>query len=103
LLHRSLLTIGLFDTNINADIFLAWITQDLIPKLTTKSIIVMDNASFHKREDIKNVIKKAGHILLFQPPYSPDLNPIEKKWAQAKSIRKKYHCSIDAIFKTYNI
>jgi transposase len=43
----------------------------------------MDNASFHKRQDIQEAITQAGHILAYLPPYSPDLNPIEKKWAQA--------------------
>ena len=99
LLSHCLLTTGLFDTNINADIFLAWVTQDLIPKLPEKSVLVLDNASFHKREDIKNAIKQAGHILEYLPPYSPDLNPIEQKWAQAKSIIRKLKCDTYTLFK----
>jgi transposase len=47
----------------------------------------MDNATFHKNKLLQNEIKEAGHILLYLPPYSPDLNPIEQKWAQAKSLR----------------
>ena len=38
-------------------------------------------------------LEQAGHIVLFLPPYSPDLNPIEKKWAQAKAIRRRKRCS----------
>jgi transposase len=99
LIGKLLLTVGLFTTNINADIFCAWAEQDLIPKLPAHSVIVMDNATFHKRQDIKNAILKAGHSLEYLPAYSPDLNPIEQKWAHAKAMRKKSRCSIDQLFK----
>jgi hypothetical protein len=56
------------------------------------------NAPFHKRSDISSAISNAGHILDFLPAYSPDLNPIERKWAHAKSIRKKISCSISKLF-----
>jgi len=55
----------------------------------------MDNASFHKRIDIQTAILEAGHILEYLPPYSPDFNPIEHKWAQAKAHRKQLRCSLD--------
>ncbi len=48
----------------------------------------MDNASFHKREDIFDAIDEHGGTLEFLPPYSPDLNPIEKKWTQVKVIEE---------------
>lgn len=59
----------------------------------------MDNAAFHKVKGIQDVIKQAGHILLFLPPYSPDLNPIEHKWAQLKSLRKESGNSVYDLFK----
>ena len=59
----------------------------------------MDNAAFHKQSLIKNTLESNGCLLEYLPPYSPDLNPIERKWAQAKSIRKKYMCDIPSIFK----
>jgi len=71
----------------------------LIPKLPENSVIVMDNATFHKRSDTLQVIENAGHTALFLPPYSPDLNPIEQKWAQMKAMRKKLHCSIEQLFQ----
>lgn len=98
LMDKALLTISLFKTNVNADIFTVWVEQDLLPKLPDNSVLVMDNASFHKRQDTLEMIEKAGHTALFLPPYSPDLNPIEQKWAQAKALRKKLHCSIEQIF-----
>ncbi len=98
IINNQLLTICLFDTNINSDVFYAWLTQDLIPKLPKKSVIVMDNATFHKRTDMKDIIKKEKHTFLYLPSYSPDLNPIEKKWAQYKALRKQKRCSVFELF-----
>ena len=103
LLGACLLTVTLFTGSINSDVFFAWITQDLLPKLPENSVIVMDNAAFHKRDDIKQAIMDAGQILEFLPAYSPDLNPIEHKWAQAKSVRRRHHCSVEELFRGYNL
>ena len=103
MLRGVLLTVSLFQTTVDTLVFDAWVTQDLIPKLPEKSIIVMDNASFHKSNDMQELIQKSGHTLLYLPPYSPDLNPIEHKWAQAKSHRRKKQCSIDDLFKDENL
>ncbi len=101
LLGTNLLTLALFDCNINTDAFSSWAEQDLMPKLPSESVLVMDNASFHKSKSMQEKIEAAGHILEYSPPYSPDLNPIEHKWAQAKSKRRKYQCGIDELFKEY--
>ena len=62
----------------------------------------MDNVSFHKREDRLGDMREQGIILEFLPLYSPDLNPIEKKWAQIKSVRKKLRCDdIDKLFSEH--
>ena len=103
LLGATLLTVSLFSSNINSDVFSSWAVQDLIPKLPKNSVIVMDNATFHKREDIKDAIKNAGHILEYLPAYSPDLNPIEHKWAQAKAIKRKFNCSVEEVFSNHNL
>jgi len=99
LLGKTLLTIALFTVNINADVFTGWVEQDLLPKLPPQSVIVMDNATFHKRDDTQTLIKKAGHDLLYLPAYSPDLNPIEQKWAHAKAIRKQTAQDLCQLFK----
>jgi len=99
LIGKALLTVGLFNMNVNADVFTAWLEQDLIPKLPPRSVLVMDNATFHKRKDTLEAIEKAGHTALFLPPYSPDLNPIEQKWAQAKALRRKMKCDIQQLFQ----
>ncbi len=80
---------------------LALVDKILLPSLQEKSVIVMDNAAFHKGKDMQQIIQDAGHILLYLPPYSPDLNPIEKKWAQAKQIRRSTNCSINQLFNDY--
>lgn len=103
LLAGTLLTVSLFETNIDTEIFDAWVIQDLIPKLPPGSIVVMDNATFHKSQSMQQALHKAGHTLLYLPPYSPDLNPIEHKWAQAKAHRRKYQSSIEDIFNDTNI
>jgi transposase len=99
LIGKLLLTVALFKSNVNANVFYQWTVQDLLPKLPSASVVVMDNATFHKRSDIRAAITNAGHTLDFLPAYSPDFNPIEKKWAQAKSIRRKLACSIPDLFK----
>ena len=101
IIHFVFVTVSLFEGSINSDTFYAWLTQDLLPKLPDRAIIVMDNASFHKRADILEAIQQTSCILEFLPPYSPDLNPIERKWAQAKAIRRRHRCDVDTLFRNY--
>jgi transposase len=103
LLGSALLTVSLFSTSINTEIFTNWVLYDLIPKLPPKSVVIMDNATFHKGAVMQKMIQNAGHSLLYLPPYSPDLNPIEKKWSQAKAIRRRTGCTINELFLKYQI
>ena len=98
LLNGLLVTVALFALNVDANTFFAWMTQDLLPKVPKNSVIVMDNAAFHKRKDILESILSADCIPEFLPTYSPDLNPIEHSWAQIKSIRNKFRYSVDELF-----
>ncbi|APS55993.1 transposase [Piscirickettsia salmonis] len=50
------------------------------------------------RRKVFKLKEKKGHTIDYLPSYSPDLNPIERKWAEAKAIRRKYHCSIEDLF-----
>lgn len=86
LYEQTLFAIDYFKENINSTGFYKWCKETLIPRLNTKSVIVMDNASFHKK--IVRLFNRHGHHVLFLPPYSPDLNPIEKKWGNVKALRK---------------
>ena len=72
LLNGLLLTVSLFQSNIDSLIFSAWLKEDLIPKLSKASVVIMDNASFHKSSCMKKALKESGHELLYLPKYSPD-------------------------------
>jgi transposase len=98
-----LLTTCLYDSYINTQIFCSWLETDLLPKLPENSVIIMDNAAFHKHDTLQCLIEEAGATLEYLPPYSPDLNPIEHKWAQAKAIRRATQCSVDELFFLYSI
>jgi len=70
----------------DADIFLAFVQQVLCPVLKPGDVVVMDNLSSHKVPAVRASIEKAGSELLYLPPYSPDINPIEKAWAKLKQL-----------------
>lgn len=93
---------GLFDCTINSDVFHGWVKEVLIPELPKDSVIVMDNATFHKREDTQALLKRHGHQILWLPPYSPDLNPIEKMWAWVKKKRQDWRIDcVDSLFRMF--
>ncbi|MBH5330099.1 IS630 family transposase [Eikenella sp. S3360] len=64
--------------------FEAWFRQCLLPGLTQKSVIILDNARFHRMGVLRETAGKSGHKVLPLAPYSPELNPIEKMWANIK-------------------
>ena len=64
--------------------FEAWFQQCLLPALTQKSVIILDNARFHRMGVLREMAEKLGHKVLPLAPYSPELNPIEKVWANIK-------------------
>jgi len=99
LLGGVLLTVSLFGTTVNTAVFGAWVIQDLLPKLPKSSVVVMDNATFHKGVEMVKALEGAGHTFLYLSLYSPDLNTIEKKWAQVKALRRKIGGSVEALFK----
>lgn len=65
-----------------------WIKHMLLPELKAPSVIIMDNARFHNKEQIRAIIEKYGHVLLPLPRYSPDFNPIEQSFATIKKRRQ---------------
>ena len=78
-----------FDQPINGDCMLAWVEQVLCPTLQARDVVVMDNLSSHKRPEIRRAIRQTGAQLIFLPPYSPDLNPIEQMFAKLKHLLRK--------------
>ena len=77
------------DGPINGAIFLAWVVQFLVPTLRPGDIVVLDNLGSHKGQAVRRAIRQAGAHLLFLPPYSPDLNPIEQVFAKLKTLLRK--------------
>lgn len=88
------------DGPINGPMFLAWITQFLVPNLRVGDIVVFDNLGSHKGQAVRRAIRSAGAHRLLLPPYSPDLNPIEQAFAKLKTLlRKADERSTDAVWK----
>ena len=83
---RGILAAMTIEAATDADIFLAYLDQALCPVLRPGDVVVMDNLSSHKVQGVSERIERAGAELLYLPPYSPDLNPIEKAWAKIKQL-----------------
>jgi isftu1 transposase len=90
----------------DSHLFNFWLVNFFLPTLGPGYTLIMDNAAFHKSELTKTLITNARCQLLFLPPYSPDLNPIEKFWANLKAKIKKiigkfetFAEAIDAAFR----
>lgn len=77
-----------FEGSCNSDVVDTYFEKVLLPQIPKGSIIVLDNASFHKSPTTLKLVEEAGCELLFLPTYSPDLNPIEHIWAAFKKILK---------------
>jgi len=77
------------DGAVNGDLFVAYVEQCLVPALQPGDVVVMDNLAVHKRAEVRGRIEAAGCRLLYLPPYSPDLNPIEKAFAKLKALLRK--------------
>ena len=92
----------LFEGSCDSLAFNAWFSEMLSPLLNDNHVLIMDNASFHKGSETAALIQASGASLLFLPPYSPELNPIEKDFANIKRIRQyNAETSIDEIIKVY--
>jgi transposase len=78
-----------FDRPINAALFEDWVEKCLVPTLSPGDIVVMDNLSSHKGPRVEQLIKAAGAELRYLPPYSPDMNPIEKAFSKLKAYLRK--------------
>lgn len=84
-LHGMIATMTIEEAT-DTEIFLAYVEQVLCPALQSGDVVVMDNLSSHKVNGVRELIQQAGAEVLYLPPYSPDLNPIEKAWAKLKQL-----------------
>lgn len=91
----------IYDGPINRVTFEGYVEQYLTPSLRGGDVVVMDNLSAHKSSAVTEVIESAGATVWFLPPYSPDLNPIEKLWSKVKAwLRRVAARTFDAIGQT---
>ena len=89
------------DGAVNGDVFEAFVAQVLVPELRSGDVVIMDNLSSHKRQRVREIIEEAGARLVFLPPYSPDLNPIEMIFAKVKQLLRSLACRTrDALWRT---
>lgn len=87
----------LFEGSCTHEVVTSWIKQALIKELRPNSLVIMDNAPFHNKTDIAEILNAHGHTLLPLPKYSPDFNPIEQSFAIIKRIRQFSEQSIEQI------
>jgi transposase len=73
----------------NGEIFYSFTERSLLPQLKSRHIVIMDNVKFHLQARIKELIESTGAKIIFLPPYSPDLNPIENMWSKIKNTLRK--------------
>lgn len=82
--HTGMLATMTVEAATDREVFFAYLDRVLCPKLRPGHVVVMDNLSAHKVEGVRQRIEACGASLLYLPPYSPDLNPIEKAWSKLK-------------------
>ncbi|HBF29310.1 transposase, partial [Rhizobium sp.] len=78
------------DRPMNSRIFEKWIETQLAPTLQKGDVVILDNVAFHKSKRAEELVRAKGAWLLFLPPYSPDLNPIEMAFSKLKALLRKY-------------
>lgn len=88
--HDCLTAPMVVDGAINGELFLAYVEQILLPTLQEGDIVVMDNLTSHKVAGVKEAIESVGAQVLYLPPYSPDLNPIENVFSKVKTMLRKW-------------
>ena len=97
--HQQLTAPLVADGPMDGEMFLAYVRQFLCPTLRPGDVVILDNLSTHKVAGVKDAIATAGASLLYLPPYSPDLNPIEKLFAKLKALlRKAAKRSVEALW-----
>lgn len=83
---RGMITTMTIEAATDAETFLAFVEHEPCPALRPGDVVVMDNLSSHKVSGVRERLEEAGAKALYLPPYSPDLNPIEKAWAKLKQL-----------------
>ena len=102
--HDGLTAPWVIDGPMTANIFETYIETQLVPTLEKGDVVVLDNLPAHKRSTIRKLVEKRGAWLLFLPPYSPDLNPIELAFSKFKAHMKRLKPrTVDELWKAAGI
>lgn len=80
---KKIITPLQYNGTMDSHLFETWFEKCLLPALPPNTVIVTDNASFHRKSKLISLVQITGHTLIFLPPYSPDLKPIENFWGLA--------------------
>ena len=89
----------MFEGHCNTTVFEMYVEKILVPSLSKGMVVIIDNASFHRSARIIDLIEKAGCQLIYLPPYSPDLNPIEHYWHKLKTTIRKMMRDTNALLE----
>ena len=84
-----------FEGSCNRVVFEKWLGEKLLPQLKTGQLVILDNASFHKSQKVRELIESVNCELEYLPPYSPDLNEIEHYWFPIKNLLRKSEGTIE--------
>ena len=90
-LNKKIVSPLQYNGSMDSALFEQWFEHRLIPELPSSSTITMDNASFHRKSRLIPIAEKYGHRIVFLPPYSPELNPVENFWAWLRGKMKKFY------------
>ena len=90
----------------DSHLFETWFETRLMCELPSDSVIVMDNAAFHRKRRLALIAVKHGHTIIFLPPYAPEFNPIENFWAWIKvklrNVLTQFDCLDEALWYSFN-
>ena len=99
--HDGITAPLVLDGPMNGTVFKAYVEQFLVPTLKAGDVVIMDNLPAHKVTGIKQAIEEVGAKLMYLPPYSPDLNPIEMMFSKLKALlRKASERTIEGLWST---
>lgn len=93
-----------FQGTLTGEVFAYFAQHFLAPVLDANKVLVLDNASPHKNDRALKIIQNTGAKVLFLPPYSPEMNPIEYAWAKVKSLLKKFAPrTLDQLYESWDL
>ena len=106
-LDQNIIAPLVYSGTMDSSLFEFWFENQLLPALPPGCVIVMDNAAFHRKSQLICVAQKHGFRLIFLPPYSPELNPIENFWAWLKRFLRScllhFTSFDDALFAAFQV